>query len=120
MGLDAYFIEAESCEDLKEEGKHNEIAYFRKHSDLQGWMCELWESKGNNPDEEDFNCIPLELSVEDIDNLQAYAEGKDQKKHSGFFWGSSCQEDWEKTVSICPKLKNSINEGKKVFYYCWY
>lgn len=44
-----------------------EIDYWRKHHDLHGWFENLYLSKGGN---ETFNCIPLKLELEDLDQLE--------------------------------------------------
>jgi hypothetical protein len=41
-----------------------EIAYWRKHPNLHGWMQRLWESKGNSGE---FNGDELELTWEDLE-----------------------------------------------------
>jgi len=41
--------------------KPREIAYWRKHPNLHGWMQQLWEAKGNSGD---FNGDELELTYE--------------------------------------------------------
>ena len=47
--------------------KPREIAYWRKHANLHGWMHRLWESKGNQGS---FNGDELELTWEDLDQLE--------------------------------------------------
>ena len=71
MGLDQYAYAKASLEAEESE----EIAYWRKHNRLQGWMEQLWEDKGkpnllegSNPIG-DFNCIPVELTLSDIEQL---------------------------------------------------
>ena len=84
MGLDQYayvaakagqreeFYEKGEWDEAKREivssvAKPREIAYWRKHPNLQGWMHQLWESKGNQGD---FNGDELELTWEDLDELE--------------------------------------------------
>ena len=43
------------------------LAEWRKHPNLQGWMEELWYEKGG---EGEFNCVDLELTLEDLDALE--------------------------------------------------
>jgi len=55
-----------------------ELAYWRKHPNLQGWMEQLWRSRNkpnNNLVQEDrwgsgFNGIELELTWQDLDRLE--------------------------------------------------
>ena len=43
-----------------------ELAYWRKHPNLQGWMEQLYRSKGG--DERDFNCVDVVLTAADLDS----------------------------------------------------
>jgi hypothetical protein len=51
MGLDQFAY----C--IDNNGEKEELAYWRKHPNLQGWMENLWQSKGcpNVPQEDDPN-----------------------------------------------------------------
>ena len=60
MGLDQYAFAVKG-------GEKVEIAYWRKHADLEGYMSELWRSRGNNGE---FNCEELELDTEDLMDLR--------------------------------------------------
>ena len=72
MGLDQY------AHAIDNNGEKEELAYWRKHHNLQGWMENLWHNKGcpGKPEESnsmgmsDFNCIPVELDHSDIDDLE--------------------------------------------------
>ena len=44
-----------------------EIHCWRKHANLQGWMESLYREKGGSSEE--FNCVPLQLTKEDLDML---------------------------------------------------
>ena len=44
-----------------------ELAYWRKHPNLQGWMQELYYEKGG---EGEFNCVDLELTLGDLEALE--------------------------------------------------
>ena len=54
MGLDQY---------VYSDNHNNEIGYFRKHANLQGYMEEKWREQTGNF-EDSFNCIQFELSEE--------------------------------------------------------
>ena len=90
MGLDQY------AHRVKENGERTEIAYWRKHNRLQGWMENLWIQKGK-PDQqtddngnliEDFNCVDVELTWEDIDQLAKDIDNRHLPETGGFFFGS--------------------------------
>ena len=44
-----------------------ELAEWRKHPNLQGWMQELYYEKGG---EGSFNCVDLELTLGDLEALE--------------------------------------------------
>ena len=52
--------------------KPRELAYWRKHPNLHGWMARRWlEREGNALRETDnFNGIEFELTAEDLDDLE--------------------------------------------------
>jgi hypothetical protein len=93
-----------------------EIAYWRKHPNLQGWMEMLYEQRGGT---ETFNGVELELTWEDIDRLE-----KDIKAGSvaelgttGFFFGDPSDEYYkEKDLQFCIDAKVELFLGRKVFY----
>ena len=60
MGLDQYAFAIKDDERV-------ELAYWRKHANLQGWMQELYHARGGT---EDFNCIPVALDNDDLDRLE--------------------------------------------------
>ena len=49
-----------------------QICYWRKHPNLHGWMAQLWlQREGNELRETDnFNGVELELTAEDLDDLE--------------------------------------------------
>jgi hypothetical protein len=69
---DKFYEGAEWDENLKEHRNPNvnrprEIAYWRKHPNLHGWMEKLAEQKKLSYDS--FNGIEMELTAEDLDAL---------------------------------------------------
>ena len=88
MGLDQYAYAQEGEE-------KEELAYWRKHNRLQGWMEELWQDKGRPYDGEldenpmgDFNCVPVELTLSDLEQLEAHIVHKQLPETGGFFFGN--------------------------------
>ena len=45
-----------------------QLHYWRKHPNLHGWMEALYREKGG---EQEFNCVPVLLTAEDLDQLEA-------------------------------------------------
>ena len=64
--------------------KPREIAYWRKHPNLQGWMENLAEKKGLKYGS--FNGIELELSWEDLDDLERAVTHGQLPETTGFFF----------------------------------
>jgi hypothetical protein len=129
MGLDMYAFAAESDTD---EG--TEIAYWRKHNRLQGWMDALWHAKGNVTDEKtkaqwgtSFNGQRLDLTAADIAELERAVTGQTLPATGGFFFGSDSYGDmnenghyydYEKDVAFIKEAKAWLAKGRKVYYVC--
>ena len=60
MGLDMY---AYTAAKEGQEATARELAYWRKHPNLHGWMEQLWKSRnGGKGDSANFNGIELEIT----------------------------------------------------------
>ena len=114
------------CEDiLSDLGDSEEIAYWRKHSDLNGYMENLYYENGGD---KEFNCVPLYLTKEDIEMIIEEHErhlDKDDDfeipESRGFFWGETTEEDWVESLEDFKKiLKETDWENSTVFYSCWW
>ena len=100
--------------------KPRELAYWRKHPNLQGWMERLWEQKLieqgiDNPHQ--FNGIELELTAEDLDALErAVVHGQLPSTH-GFFFGDNADEHYrESDLEFIKNARAELFFGLKVFY----
>lgn len=139
MGLDMYAYSVD------ENGEQENFANWRKHNRLHGWMEQLWHDKGRpfegNLDDVDdsfggrFNCIPLELTLEDLDQLEVDINEKVLPETGGFFFGDD-SFDWEDDDGNKPKegdyyykvidlqfisdARKAIYDGKKIFYDSWW
>jgi len=131
MGLDMYaYVAAKAGEmnahyesysyDLAESSpryespKPREIAYWRKHPNLHGWMHRLWESQGN---EGDFNGDELELTWEDIERLEQDIRNKQLPGTTGFFFGNDADDHYrEDDLAFVRNAKAELFCGFKVFY----
>lgn len=134
MGLDQYAY-------MEKDGEQIAITDWRKHNRLQGWMEELWNDKGRpNAETEDnpmgdFNCVPLPLNADDIDNLEEAIENFDLPETGGFFFGSDSyfwnNEDdepypeneyyyKETDLDFIKQAREALEKGYKVFYNSWY
>lgn len=94
--------------------KPREIAYWRKHPNLHGWMHQLWESRGNQGD---FNGDELELTYEDLDELERAVTHGQLPATQGFFFGKDADDHYR--AADLEFIKNARAElflGLKVFY----
>ena len=113
------------------------LASWRKHNRLHGWMENLWESRGRpNWDGEekplgDFNCIPLELTWTDIEQLEAHVLNKELPETVGFFFGEDSFTEEDPTAQnsyyyrnddliFIANARKALQEGKAVFYDSWW
>lgn len=141
MGLDMYayvgrkgqreeFYEQDGIEynpktndwDVPEGGvtKPVEVAYWRKHPSLHGWMEQLWIQKGR-PGQHDtypeFNGVELELSWQDIDDLERAVRNGKLPFTEGFFFGKPADNVYyDEDLKFCADAKAEIFLGQKVFY----
>jgi hypothetical protein len=122
MGLDMYAYAATQANDSATQGKlvQREIAYWRKHPNLHGWMQQLWENKMNEESRDsphDFNGIELELTWEDLEDLERAVTHKQLPSTSGFFFGNDSDDHYrEHDLKFVRDAKAEIFTGLKVFY----
>jgi hypothetical protein len=113
MGLDQW------CYVKNNESQH-ELIYYRKHPNLHGWMKQLWVNKGMPGIDDmntDFNGIELELTWEDVDNLERAVRHGMLPSTQGFFFGNSADEVYfEQDLEFCVNAKAELFLGLKVFY----
>ena len=138
MGLDMYAFKHKGEQFKPNENREDrrteiiDIANWRKHNRLQGFMQELWEAKTSEEDKlhnigwNMFNCVPLYLSKEDLDMLEEQVRTRTLPETGGFFFGEdsyTCgeQEDLKAyDLKFCKEAKEAISQGWKVFYECWW
>ena len=117
MGLDqTAFVTNQREKVIKEE-----LHYWRKHPNLQGWMEKLWREK--NPDESvgiEFNNIDVELTLEDLNKLENDILQEKLPETVGFFFGKSQPFRKDGDLDFVKKAKEEIQKGNKIFYTsCW-
>lgn len=140
MGLDMYAYAV--VQGGQNDGEEEALADWRKHNRLHGWMEDLWEHKGRPFDDKleenpmgDFNCVPVELTLEDLDQLESDINEKVLPETGGFFFGGD-SFDWEDDDGNPPKegdyyykktdlqfiedARKAIQQGKKVYYNSWW
>ena len=135
MGLDMYaYVGAEGQRDAFYEGSEfdkelgefvnprmsrpRELAYWRKHPNLHGWMEQLWIEKSdarNDPD--DFNGVELELTWEDLERLEQDILAQDLPHTEGFFFGDPRDDYYrEQDLKFIRDAKAELFCGLRVFY----
>jgi hypothetical protein len=124
MGLDQF------ARTVDNEGNKVEIAYWRKHPNLQGWMENLWEAKGKPGVDDanmggdglsDFNCIPLELNSDDLDDLEDAVRGSGLPSTTGFFFGRDSDDYYkQQDLEFIRKAREALDSGLTVVYNSWW
>lgn len=122
MGLDQYAVARKGEPVKKDEDlewpEKKELAEWRKHPNLEGWMENLYRRKGG---EEEFNCVDVELTLEDLDELEKAVKGKNMPKTEGFFFGSDSDEHYRKQdLQFIEDAREAIKEGWTVVYSSWW
>jgi hypothetical protein len=130
MGLDMYAfrVKAEDViddfnvrnEEQGREGDLEELAYWRKHHDLHGWMERLYRAKGGT--KESFNCVPVRLSMEDLNLLESDILNNTLPETQGFFFGTNPPDEYsrEQDMAFISKAKIAVTNGAAVYYDSWW
>ena len=119
MGLDMYAYVASKADDHNTDSDNRELAYWRKHPNLHGWMERLWRSKGGQSPSDDptFNGVELELTWEDLERLEEDIQNGRLPHTTGFFFGSDSDDYYrEQDLEFVRKARAEIFTGLKVFY----
>ena len=91
-----------------------ELAYWRKHPSLHGWMEQLYRQRGGT---DTFNGIELELTWNDVDDLERAIRHGKLPFTEGFFFGKPADNVYyEEDLKFCLNAKAEIFLGFKVFY----
>jgi hypothetical protein len=94
--------------------KPREIAYWRKHPNLHGWMHKLWNERGHSGD---FNGDELELTFEDLDRLEYVVKHRELPGTSGFFFGTDADDYYRaQDLEFVKQARSELTQGMKVFY----
>jgi hypothetical protein len=111
---ESYVTETESSS----VAKPRELAYWRKHPNLHGWMEDLWRSKNSDLSaDRTFNGVELELSWEDLERLEEDIENGWLPPTTGFFFGDSSDDYYRpKDLEFVKNARAEIFTGLKVFY----
>ena len=123
MGLDMYAYAAAQANADWGTGEQIEIAYWRKHPNLHGWMEQLWEAKGRpgviDTSYQDvmFNGVEVELTWDDLDQLEEDITNGRLPHTTGFFFGSNSDDYYQsQDLEFVRKARAELFTGLKVFY----
>jgi len=95
--------------------KPRELAYWRKHPNLHGWMEQL--AKRKNLEYSSFNGIELELTYEDLEELERAVTHSQLPGTRGFFFGDDSDEYYrEHDLEFIRNARAELFCGLKVFY----
>ena len=86
MGLDQYAYTRETAE-----SEPIELAQWRKHNRLQGWMEEKFHQRDTKYLGEEFNCVEMELKSSDLKELEDVILNKSLPMTGGFFFGNDSE-----------------------------
>jgi len=124
MGLDMFAYtfngktESEVDFDTNNVTETTEIAYWRKHPNLHGWMEQLYYEKGGKDDS--FNGSNVVLTKGDLDSLEQDIIDGTLPDTSGFFFGKSDGSEQNEDLEFIAKAREAIEEGKMVYYSSWW
>lgn len=91
-----------------------ELAYWRKHPNLQGWLRDRWLNRGNSGE---FNGDELELLSDDLFDLELAVKTKTLPSTSGFFFGNDSDDSYyESDLKFISDARQALSEGYRVFY----
>ena len=121
---DRYYRDALYDEDGQISSSHpkpRELAYWRKHPNLQGWMERLWQERheGQPIGPDGFNCVELELTWEDLDRLEADIRAGNMARlnTTGFFFGNASDDHYhEQDLEFIRQARAELFLGLRVFY----
>lgn len=122
MGLDMYAYTREgklpAAVDFKADADDVRLHSWRKHPDLHGWMEDLYREKGGC--DADFNCVNLQLTAADLDQLETDIADGNLPSTSGFFFGKSDGTERDDDLLFIAKGRSAISSGLAVYYTSWW
>ena len=91
-----------------------EIAYWRKHPNLQGFFRQEWESQGNSGA---FNGDELEITWDMLERLEYDIRNGELPQTTGFFFGNPADaEYYDDDLEFIRNARAELFMGLRVFY----
>ena len=117
MGLDMYAYAANKTDAEAVDSNYTtqELAYWRKHPNLHGWMERLAKSK--QVEYNTFNGVELELTYDDILLLEDDVKNGRLPSTTGFFFGTPADDYYlQQDLEFIKNAKAELFLGLRVFY----
>jgi hypothetical protein len=92
------------------------LAYWRKHPNLHGAIDEIYRRKGGTEISMDSFHGTVVLDLPDIEELEKLALADDLPETTGFFFGTSREEDKAPTLEFFKRAREEIARGWTVWY----
>lgn len=128
MGLDMYMHAVKHGTINHDDGTtkihcdRKEIGYWRKVRHVHNFFEEIYRNRGGTEDY--FNCIPLELTAEDLDSLEdAINTGRiNDYSAQGFFFGDwdFDDDDAKHTLEVIEVAREYMSQGYTIEYDSWW
>jgi hypothetical protein len=121
MGLDMYAFATRTAPATPVDfsaDESQELAYWRKHPNLHGWMEHLYRAKGGTA--EDFNCVNLQLDAADLDALEHAVRSKTLPPTVGFFFGQTDGSEYGEDLAFIARAREALARGEAVYYTSWW
>ena len=102
------------------------IAQWRKHADLQGYMENLFYEKKEQAGEPVgydwgvFNCQPIRLTFQDLQDLEEAVRAQNLPHTQGFFFGESCDEDAKDDLAFIEEARTAMANDMEIYYSSWW
>lgn len=99
--------------------KPEELAYWRKHHNLHGWMKRLYQERHDPAGAHSFNGIELELTRDDLKRLREDVLNNRLPDTNGPFFGYGQGADQHYRDYDLEFIKNALADdflGYKIFY----
>jgi hypothetical protein len=123
MGLDMYAYKTKTpISEISGNAQSEDeiLQYWRKHPNLHGYMEKLWRSKHDCDHGTEFNCVPVELTRDDLEHLKYALDNNKLPETTGFFFGKSRPEETAQDYEFIRDAMTAIKEGFYVYYTSWW
>lgn len=129
MGLDmyAYAVSKENIVDeftINKRDEANEFFYWRKNNALHAWMQACYKQKklAAGQTAEEFNCVYLQLTKEDLSRLRKDIQEDNLIPTAGFFFGALVYDADDKAADLkfVDEALHMLEDGFCVYYFSWW